>query len=488
MKLHPQYPASFPVLLLAGFILVALPLLGGMINAAYMVERIVAEGHRAIEVTLAVTRAGRQLVDGVSSLQRAAGQYYVLEDPSLQHTLQEAHRAIQATAAALLEQPLAPRQKQQVAQLLSAEAVLFARLRAGRGQGGMRFDAFVGEFDQLYAAAIDIEVQGHRLIDRQVAALGVSADAVRRALIWQALSMIPLSLFLTALFSWLISRPVGQLARAIRRLGEDDLTPFAPVEGPRDLAYLGERLDWLRLRLLGLEQQQQRFLRHVSHELKTPLAALREGVELLADGAVGELGPQQQEVTHIMRGNVRELQRRIEDLLKFNRASQGGEPLASADLALDTVMAVAAGRHDLALRGKAIDLALAVDGVRVLGDRGKLESVFENLLGNAIRFSPPGGRIEVAAEVTGSEVAITLCDQGPGVAEEDRPHLFRPFYQGGLQPPGALSGSGLGLAIVKEYVEAHGGQVALLEPRGDGPAGACFRVVLPAAQGVADAV
>lgn len=483
MKLRPQYPASFPVLLLAGFTLVALPLLGGMVNAAYMVERIVAESHGAIESTLVLTRAGRQLVSGVSSLQRAAGQYYVLQDATLGRVFQEAHQALQASVAELRAQPLDPALGRDVAWLAEFEAGLFARLRAGRGTGSGGFEAYAGEFDRLYAAAVAIETQGHRHIDRQVAALGASADAVRRALIWQALAMVPLSLFLTALFSWLISRPVKQLARAIRRLGEDDLAPFPPVEGPRDLAYLGERLDWLRQRLISLEQQQVSFLRHVSHELKTPLAALREGVELLADGALGALEPRQREVAHIMRGNVRELQRRIEDLIRFQRASQGGEPLVSAELELDAVLATAAGRHDLALRGKGIDLALALDGARVRGDRGKLESVFENLLGNAIRFSPDGGRIQVTAEAQSGQVAVTLCDQGPGVPEVDRPHVFRPFYQGAIQPPGALRGSGLGLALVKEYVEAHGGQVALLERAAEAGWGACFQVVLPATAG-----
>ncbi len=482
MKLRPQYPATFPSLLLAGFTLVALPLLGGMISASYLVERIVAEGRAAIDITLEVTRDGRRLVDGVSNLQRAAGQYYVLEDASLRRNFLEAHGAIQDAIAALQKLPLEARQRQQVAELARDEAALYERLLAGRGGGRAQFDTFTTAFDQLYDAAVEVEAQGQRLIDGQIATLDESADAARQSLTWQALAMIPLSLFLTGLFSWLINRPVRQLARVIRRLGDDDLTPFAPVEGPRDLAYLGERLDWLRQRLIELEQEHMRFLRHVSHELKTPLAAMREGVELLADGVVGELGAPQQEVMVIMRGNVQELQRRIEDLLKFNRASQGAEPLEKADLSLESVIAVALGRHELALGRKSIVLDLALDGARILGDKGKLETVFENLLGNAIRFSPRDGRIRVTAEKKDGQVEITLCDQGPGVSEADRNHVFRPFYQGSVQPPGALSGSGLGLAIVKEYVEEHGGQITLLEPlpQADGPVGACFRLRLPA--------
>jgi two-component system, NtrC family, sensor histidine kinase GlrK len=471
MQLRPQYPASFPVLLLAGFALVALPLFGGMINASYMVTRIVAESHATLEFSLVVSRASRQLVYGVSGLQRAAGQYWVLKDAALRQAYLLAHRTFIDTVAILLKQPLEVPLRRQIGDLARSEAALFERMRAD--PDGIRFDAYA----EVLQVAIEVDAQ--LLIDRQIASVEESADAVRRALILQALSMIPLSLFLTGLFAWLINRPLRQLAQVIRRLGDDDLTEFAAVEGPRDLAFLGERLDWLRLRLINLEQQQQGFLRHVSHELKTPLAALREGVELLADGAVGEIGPPQQEVVGIMRGNVRELQQRIESLIQFSRISQGAEPLVAKALTLDDIFAVAARRHDLSLNRKSIRLRWTLDGVQVLGDRRKLESVFENLLSNAIRFSPPSGRIEVSATSGGGQVAITLCDQGPGVAAADREHVFHPFYQGSVQPPGVLRGSGLGLAIVKEYVEQHGGRVELLDRSGPG---ACFRVSLPMAE------
>ncbi len=121
------------------------------------------------------------------------------------------------------------------------------------------------------------------------------------------------------MFAVLIARPIRQLDQAIRRMGTADFTHAIEVNGPQDLRYLGQRLEWLRTRLNELEQQQTRFLRHVSHELKTPLTAVREGAELLRDNVGGRLSPEQQEIVRIVRENTLSLQKLIEDLLTYHQ-------------------------------------------------------------------------------------------------------------------------------------------------------------------------
>ncbi|HYM28768.1 MAG TPA: histidine kinase dimerization/phospho-acceptor domain-containing protein, partial [Steroidobacteraceae bacterium] len=118
----------------------------------------------------------------------------------------------------------------------------------------------------------------------------------------------------------LIARPIAEIDLAIRQLGDADFERPIRVHGPDDLQSLGERLEWLRRRLIELEAQKNRFLRHLSHDLKTPLAALREGTELLNDQVAGPLAPPQQQVVAIMRDNSVKLQRLIEELLGYQRA------------------------------------------------------------------------------------------------------------------------------------------------------------------------
>jgi two-component system, NtrC family, sensor histidine kinase GlrK len=484
LRLRIHYPRSFAALLLAGFVLVALPLLGGMIDTAWLLEKIVREERRSIATTVDVTRATRQLVDEVMALQRSAGQYFVLEDLTFRKGLDQAHAQFRETVEALRGLPLDGRQQSRLTSLASAEADLYGTVRHAPHPTADAFEALNPRFDGLHDAALAMGDEGSRLIDRQIAMMRNTVDEAWQTLIWEAVAMVPLSLGIALLFSWLINRPVQQLAEAIRRLGDNDLNPGPPVDGPRDLVYLGGQLDWLRKRLLELDEQKLRFLHHVSHELKTPLASLREGVELLSDRVGGELTGQQQEITHIMRGNARELQRRIEDLITYSRIVQQPEVLSMRNLALEDVWSSVLERQDLAIRSRRLTLEVSTGGLWVKGDRTRLETVFDNLLGNAVRFSPEGGRIRVEAMRDRDRGVVTIRDEGPGVPGPDRAHVFEPFYQANTQPPGPLRGSGLGLAIVREYVEAQGGQVSLVDDYGPG---ACFRVVLMASEEHTDA-
>lgn len=479
MKLPLQYPRSFTLLVLLAFLLVVLPLAGGLFNTASILDKLVDEARRSVATTVTVTRGARQLTDGVDALQRIAVQYYVLEDPGLRQPLISAHRQLQDSIALLQHEPLDPEQRRRLDDFAQAETRLYRQLGPRRPGEGDRLVGLAPRFDDLHAMAVGMIAEANRVIDRQTALLQNTADAARRTLILQGISMVPLSLFLALIFSWLINRPVRQLGGAIRRLGEHDMTPGQAINGPRDLVQLGEQIDWLRLRLIELEEQKTQFLRHVSHELKTPLAALREGVELLADRVGGELTPQQEEITQIMRGNARELQRMIEDLIGYSRVHQQPEPVAPESFSLEKLLELVAGKQNLVIRSKELQIEVRARGVWVFGDEKKLEAVFGNLLSNAIRFSPKGGRIEMRASVEGMMATIQICDQGPGVPKEDRASIFDPFFKGRAQPSGSVRGSGLGLAIVKEYIEAHNGQVDLVD---NPPWGACFRIVLAGAQ------
>ncbi len=138
-----------------------------------------------------------------------------------------------------------------------------------------------------------------------------------------------------------IVRPIAAIDNAIRQLGGADFSNPISVRGPEDLRYLGRRLDWLRRRLEEFETQKSRFLRHVSHELKTPLTALREGAELLNDQVAGPLAPPQRQVVSIMRDNSIKLQRLIEELLDYQRALHAAASLEVKPVVLEALVAEA---------------------------------------------------------------------------------------------------------------------------------------------------
>ncbi|MEW8505906.1 MAG: HAMP domain-containing sensor histidine kinase [Candidatus Thiodiazotropha sp.] len=467
---------SFSSLLLGGFLVVLFPLFGGIFNISYQLDRIAADGRHAVMITEEVTLLSRQMAEAVLSLQRASGQYYVLEDPALLGRLEKSHERILDTISGLRGMPLDETQVVLLDEIATRESTLFQQLKSARRTGADGFESFRPDFDHLHQSVSTLTDQLGRLIQQQQAKLRKMADLVERTMIWQSAAFIVLSLLLAALFSWLLSRPVRQLTNSIRRLGDDDLETRVSVSGPSDMVSLGNQLDWLRQRLIELEEDKQRFFRQVSHELKTPLAALWEAVDLLSNEVKGDLTDQQREILGIMHGSVRALRTRIEELLNYQHALHQTKDRRRATISLESLLERVSRSLDLSLKAKQLRLSSSVSGTMLQADAAQLEIVLKNLVNNAIRFSPQGGSIEVSAKRLEDETQITVCDQGPGIPPDDRAYIFEPFYQGKNQASGLIQGSGLGLAIARAHIEAHGGQLSLMERN---RSVTCFLIRLP---------
>jgi two-component system sensor histidine kinase GlrK len=306
-----------------------------------------------------------------------------------------------------------------------------------------------------------------------------TAAQAQRITFWQMLALVPVALLLAAGFTVLIARPIRQIDAAIRRMGAGDFSAPVGVSGPRDLQLLGRRIDWLRHRLTELEQQKNRFLRQVSHELKTPLTALREGSELLSEEALGKLTPEQQEVTGILRANSIELQRLIEDLLSYGAAEYHRSALRFSQVAVRRVVARVLDDQNLALRARALRIAPRIDDITLEADPEKLRIMLDNLLSNAVKFSPERGLIRIEVRGEGQCMVLEVSDAGPGIPPAERGRVFDPFFRGRSVAGGPLRGSGIGLSVVRDYAQAHGGTVEVV----DESSGARLRVTLPLRQG-----
>ena len=469
------YPRSFLMLTLVGFMLVALPLLLGLANSALSVGQVANQSRKAVHQAVQAAQASRILIEQVTAMERRFRQFMILGDDSLLVGFEVAHEKFQAEAQAL--EVLVPdaARRTLLAELTDAEKLMHDRFVGSRRNPEAIRDV-VAEFAPLADLARTIEQQGSEVVDREVLSLQEKAEEVRQLVIWQLLGLVPVVLFLVVGFTMLISKPIHQIEGAIRRLGEADFSTEIRVDGPADLEYLGRRLDWMRRRLLELEEQKARLLRHVSHELKTPLTALKEGAELLAEGAVGPLSEEQREVVEILRANGVELQRLIEDLLAYQALQAGKSILSVTRFELRPVLEGVVWKHQLALRSRSLKLDLVCPVIMIEGDERRIATIFDNLLSNAIKYSPDGQTIRMVAKPSGDRIVIEVQDAGPGLAEEEREKVFDAFFRGRRAPHQRIKGSGLGLSIVKEYVSAHGGSV---EARNAESGGACFRVNLP---------
>lgn len=463
---------SFRQLLLAAFLAIATLLAAVSLRGLYALEQLSTQSRAAGERAAAQQAAAQRLAERGIDMERAARQYLVLGDPALRQRFDEARAAARAaldgSLAAELPAEVAQRWREQLARI--SERV--------DGPRGLRLDdesALAPMFRELEAASAAIAAQVRLLGDARSARLQDAFEDARRAFAQQVLGAIVIAAAAALGFGVWLSRPLRRLEQAVIGLGENRLDRPVQIDGPSDLRSLGHRLEWLRLRLQELDEDKSRFLRHVSHELKTPLAALREGVALLEDGVAGALTDDQREVARILAQNTRTLQAQIEDLLRFNAAAFAARRLSRRPTELRALLQQAVEAQRLQWQARQLQPVVSGDPVTAAVDADQLAMAIGNLLSNAIRYSPTGGRIGLQLATRPGWVTITVTDQGPGVAAGERGRIFEPFFRGEAQPEGALRGSGIGLSIVREVVQAHGGQVLLLPEA----SGAHFRIELP---------
>ena len=479
------YPRSFLGLLLTGFTLVMVPLVGAMAYSAWHTERLAAQSRSAVFTASQAARASRSLVDRIAAIERVAQQIAVLNDPRQVADYERVHRSFAQLAEEIAQLPLDDAQTAALAHTVEQERILYELLTS---EPRLRLDQrTVGErIDRLIESARDVMAINNRVADREVQRLNNKAEQVQRGLLVLVFFSTAVALIIALALTRYIARPISEIDAAIRQLGGADFSRAITVRGPEDLRYLGRRLDWLRRRLEEFETQKHRFLRHVSHELKTPLTALRDGAELLNDKVAGPLTPSQNQIVSILRDNSVKLQRLIEELLDYQRALHAAESLEMRTLMLDEMVAEAARSHELAARAKGLRLALDAQATLLEADPDKLRSVLDNLISNAVKFTPAGGTITVRARAMSGEAVIEVIDSGPGIPYEERESIFNLFFRGRTKAESSpVKGSGLGLAIARELVEAHGGRIAVV---GEGRGGH-FRVTLPrrSARALADA-
>ncbi|MBP7690832.1 MAG: HAMP domain-containing protein [Anaerolineales bacterium] len=256
------------------------------------------------------------------------------------------------------------------------------------------------------------------------------------------------------------------LDAAARAIAGGQLTARAPERGRDELAELARSFNHMAAQLEAadrkqreLEQLRRDLIAWVSHDLQTPLAAIRARVEALADGVVDEPASAQRYLQTVRR-DVQALSALIDDLFQMAQLEAGGLPLerapgSLADLISDTLesFAALAAEHLVTLSGQ----AEGVDPFTM--DTARIGRVLANLVGNAVRHTPAGGAVTVQATRTGTMVRVEVADTGEGIAAADLPRIFEQFYRGEKSRNRTTGGAGLGLAIARAIVEAHGGHI-----------------------------
>ncbi|MEO8485176.1 MAG: HAMP domain-containing sensor histidine kinase [Betaproteobacteria bacterium] len=474
------YPRSFLKFILLSFLLVSLPLLYALAELLFSVDRLASQSREEVLRAAQAARTSRLLFEQTTTLERIVRQQLILDDPALLDDYGRMRQEFRATGAQLSALPLEASEQATLQKLLDAESALSRQLSAPRSTRESAASLADG-FAELVDGAQSMVAASTQLTQRAIERLQDTATRARESWLWLALATAAIAVALAIVFAVLIARPIRQLDLAIRQMGTADFTHAIVVNGPQDLRYVGQRLEWLRSRLHDLEEQQTRFLRHVSHELKTPLTAVREGAELLRDEVGGKLTREQQDIVRIVRENTLSLQKLIEDLLRWHQ-TRVVEPATVGPVELPDVVRRVMREQKLAALARMIAFDTHFEPAIVTGDAERLRTIVDNLVSNAIKYSPRSGTIGATLRTRDDQAVLEVSDQGPGVPDAERERVFDSFFQGAPPSEGRVKGSGLGLAIAREYALALGGRVEVVD-RPDGARGACFRLVLPLALG-----
>ncbi|HNV03669.1 MAG TPA: HAMP domain-containing sensor histidine kinase [Vicinamibacterales bacterium] len=337
-----------------------------------------------------------------------------------------------------------------------------------------------------------IEVAGSRVGFVAVAGRGPRTEFLLRQF-GPALAVIGTVLLLvgSAVSSLAIFRPARRRLRALetvaRAIGEGNASARAPESGGDEVTALARAINQmasdLEARTSAMEasdRTRRQLLADVSHELKTPLAAIRGYVETLAMPEVELDADIRRRYLDIVGEETIKLEGIVGDLLDLARLEGGGMTLTCESVPVAALFQRVNDRHERGLLEKQINVetAIAPDAGEVWADPARIEQALQNLVSNALRHVPEGGQITLASERAGGRVRLIVRDSGPGIPEDHLPRIFDRFYKtdASRSDPYSKSGSGLGLSIVKAIVELHGGSAAAANLAGGG---AEFAIALP---------
>ena len=306
----------------------------------------------------------------------------------------------------------------------------------------------------------------HAFDDAVLVALGVAIGAA-------ALTAAAVSWFLSVR----IVRPLGQLARAAERIAQGNYGERVPVTGSDELTILAAAFNDMAASLESAELRRRQLLSDLAHELRTPLATIEGYLEGVRDGVM----PASAETWAVLETESGRLRRLVDDLQKVSRAEERQLDLRIRPVSPAAIVAAAVQAAEPAYLAKKMELRCTVDErlPQLAADPDRIGEVLANLLDNALRHTPPGGRVEVLAERHGDDVELVVVDSGEGIPPEHLGRVFERFYRVDSGRTRAMGGSGIGLAIARALVEAHGGRIRA-ESEGAGQ-GARFIVTLPTA-------
>jgi two-component system, NtrC family, sensor histidine kinase GlrK len=456
--------------LVLGSLATVLVVAGVNIYALSQLRQLTALSSELVSRHYPAIESSRRLMGSISSQLRNEKKYFIVRDAVLLREFEQDAEDFQKRLSALL----AVEGSEEGRRLLEQagreqhdyQVAVHEQARAGaeRGAAGAgyerRRDMRIGRITDLldaYVSLCDLRVGTVMSESRDRTA---QAEAVLQELL---LVSILLTLVLAAVASYSILHPLGRVQQHIRLIGQGQFDSSMEAAVPRELRELVETVNWMGHRLKELDDLKAEFFSQISHELRAPLASLREGIQLLLDQVAGPVTAQQREALVIMQESSQRLIQQISTLLDLSKMEAGMMEYRIAPADLKRLADGSVNKVRWLAESKRVPVLIHAPDSRVWVpmDAARIEQVLDNLLSNALKFSPKGATVHVSIEPdpAAGGIRVAVKDAGPGIAPEDLPHIFNRFYQGRRQGTQTVAGSGVGLALAKKIVEAHQGRI-----------------------------
>jgi two-component system, NtrC family, sensor histidine kinase GlrK len=332
--------------------------------------------------------------------------------------------------------------------------------------------------DSMLASFEKLRLNQQQLTYTKVTDLAAAADQAREVsltiTIACLLAIVLMSLFITNS----ITRPIGLLKTKTREIAKGNFEGRVEVKSPPEISELAAAIDLMCEKLQELDRMKADFFASMSHELRTPLTSIKEGTGLLLDGVGGETSEKQRKLLGILAQESNRLISVVNSLLDLSKMEAGMMNYDFEPSNVDSLIKRAIAEITPLVEAKQIKLESAIDtslpSVRI--DSERILQVLRNLLGNAVKFTPKGGQINITANPANGKLAVSVKDSGPGIPMDSLAAIFEKFNQGSRQGAHVRQGTGLGLAIAKSIISSHGGKIWAESQLGKG---STFIFVLP---------
>jgi two-component system, NtrC family, sensor histidine kinase GlrK len=332
--------------------------------------------------------------------------------------------------------------------------------------------------DSILSALEKIRTNQQRLTYAKVTDLAAAADQAGEFAGLISVACLLAILLMTLFVTRSITRPIDLLKTKTREIARGNFEGKLLVRSPPEISELAAAINSMCEKLQELDRLKADFFASMSHELRTPLTSIKEGTGLLLDGVGGEITDKQRKLLGILAEESNRLINLVNSLLDLSKMEAGMMAYDFEMTHVDALIKRALSEITPLVEAKEIalenDVDTAVPPVKV--DPERILQVMRNLLGNAVKFTPKGGLVRIAAQPANGKVEISVKDSGPGIPPESLTSIFEKFNQGSRQPPYVLQGTGLGLAIAKSIITAHGGKIWAESKPGKG---STFIFVLP---------